>query len=207
LFAGKEYLCHSQGLNKIKIAAGYISMIRAFFSWKRFHKSLRETERDRRIINLNQARRIGILYSLDDIPDYDTVAVFVAELQHEHKEVKALGFVKNKNLVSRFLPKLSYDFFSKKDVNWFNVPVHPKVKDFIQQPFDVLIDLSLKESLPLKYIAGHSMAHCRVGRFTDVNTCCYDLMIDAVSTMPLNEFIRQVKHYLSIINTNAKTAD
>ena len=164
---------------------------------------MRDTERERRIVNLHDARRIGVLYTLDDIPDYDTVCDFVTKLQHDHKEVKALGFVKNKNLVSRFLPKLSYDFFSKKDVNWFHIPVHPKVKDFIQQPFDILIDLSLKEILPLKYIAGHSMAHCRVGRFTDDNTCCYDLMIDAGPEMPMHEFIRQVTHYLSLINSNA----
>jgi hypothetical protein len=181
-------------------------MFRAILGWKKLTKSLQEAGRERRIVNLRDARRVGVLYILDDIPDYDTVCEFVSMLQHQHKEVKALGFVKNKNLVSRFLPKLSYDFFSRKDVNWFHIPVHPKVKDFIQQPFDILVDLSLKEVLPLKYIAGHSVAHCRVGRFTEENACCYDLMINAGPGMTVKEFIKQIVHYLSVINTNAKTA-
>ncbi len=181
-------------------------MIRSFFSWKKLKKSLGKTGRERRIKNLHDARRIGILYALNEISDYDVVSEFVSRLQHDHKEVKALGFVKNKNLVNRFLPKLSYDFFSKKDVNWFNTPVHPKVKDFIQQEFDILIDLSPGEIVPLKYIAGHSMAHCRVGRDTNDRTNCFDLMIDASPSMPVSEFIRQVTHYLSVINSNVKAS-
>lgn len=89
--------------------------------------------------NLQDARRIGILYMLEDVPDYERVSEFVTELQHEHKEVKALGFVKNKNLISRFLPKLSFDFFSTKDLTWFYKPVHTTVRDFIEIEFDILI--------------------------------------------------------------------
>ncbi|HTX87659.1 MAG TPA: hypothetical protein VMC08_01630 [Bacteroidales bacterium] len=177
-------------------------MFRKFFSWKRLRKSLHGTGRQRRIVNLRDARRVGILYSLNEVADYDVVAEFVTKLQHDHKEVKALGFVKNKNLVSRFLPKLSYDFFSKKDINWFHTPVSVKVKDFIEQEFDILIDLSTREILPLKYIAGHSMAHCRVGRDPGEKPDCYDLMIDASPAMPVAEFIRQVSHYLSVINSH-----
>ncbi len=177
-------------------------LIRSFFSRKKIHKSLDRTERVRRITNLGEARRIGILYSLNEAEDYNTVEEFVTRLQHDHKEVKALGFVRNKNLVNRFLPKLSYDFFSKKDINWFNTPVHAKVKDFINQEFDILIDLSSRDILPLKYIAGHSMAHCRVGRDNGDKPNSYDLNIEAGNAMPVSEFIRQVTHYLSVINSN-----
>ena len=150
--------------------------------------------------NLKDAKKIGVLYTLDDVPEYEAVSEFVSSLQHDHKEVKALGFVKNKNLVSRFLPKLSYDFFSNKDINWFFKPLNSKVKDFIEKEFDILIDLSMNDSLPLKFISGLSMAHCRVGRFSETNQMCYDIMIDLSKPIALNEYIVQIIHYLTVIN-------
>ena len=153
------------------------------------------------MVNLIQARRVGILYMVGDVPDYDKVSEFVSQLQQEHKEVKALGFISSKNLISRFLPKLSYDFFSKKDVNWFYRPIHKTVKDFMEKEFDLLIDLSLADSFPLKYISGLSKAICRVGRFSEDNSPYYDLMIDAKPAITIDDYFYQIKHYLTIIKT------
>jgi hypothetical protein len=77
------------------------------------------------------------------------------------------------------------------------------VKDFIARDFDLLIDLSLQDSLPLRYIAGLSMSLCRVGRFSEKNTDYYDFMIDIPQAATLKEYIRQITHYLTLINSNA----
>lgn len=167
-------------------------------------EELLKTVRERKMTNLRDAKKIGILYTLDDVPGYDTVSEFVSRLQHDHKEVKALGFVKKKILVSRFLPKLSYDFFSVKDTNWFFKPIHTNVTDFIEKEFDILIDLSMKDSLPLKFISGLSMAHCRVGRFSEANRVCYDIMIDLTKPMSLNDYMLQIIHYLTVINNEER---
>jgi len=169
-----------------------------------FRKEQIQTERNCRVTTLNEAKKIGILYTLDDIPDYDLVSQFVSELQHDHKEVKALGFVKNKSLLQRFLPKLSFDFFSRRDLTWFYKPIHKHVRDFIEKEFDLLIDLSLRESFPLQYISGCSNALCRVGKFSETNTEYYDFMIDLKPAMTTGEFLEQIRHYLSIINSHAK---
>jgi hypothetical protein len=156
------------------------------------------------MVNLPSARKVGILYTLDDIPDYDKVSEFVTQLQQQHKEVKALGFVKSKNMIQRFIPKLSYDFFSGKDVTWFYKPVHKTVKDFIDKEFDLLIDLSLSDSFPLKYIAGLSRSVCRVGKFSEDNISYYDLMIDLKPAVTFDEYLLQIRHYLTIIKTDEK---
>ena len=171
------------------------------YYFKRDHS---HAERHCQMTNLKDAKRIGILYTLDDVPDYERVSEFVSLLQGDHKEVKALGFVKNRNLVQRFLPKLSYDFFSKRDLTWFYKPIHKQVKDFIEKEFDLLIDLSLQDNFPLKYISGLSNALCRVGKFSDKNTEYYDLMIDLKPSMTSEEYLGQVQHYLTVIKTHAK---
>jgi hypothetical protein len=183
-----------------------LEKIRSYIGDRYFKKELHKTGRDRKFTNLQDAKKVGILYNLESVADYEIVSEFVTQLQHDRKEVKALGFVKDKILVSRFLPKLSYDFISRKDVNWFFMPGQVKVRDFISKEFDLLIDLSLKDNLPLRYIAGLSMSLCRIGRFSEKNTDCYDLMIDLPQAASLQEYIRQVTHYLTMIN-NEPTAE
>ncbi len=158
--------------------------------------------RNLRMVNLTHAKSIGIVYQLFDVPDYNQVMEFVTQLQHDHKEVKALGFVQHKNLINRFLPKLSYDFFSLNNINWYNKPVSDRVQDFISREFDLLIDLTLNEHLPLKYIIGLSKARCKVGRFSNENARYYDLMIKIQPMTAWREYISQVKHYLTIIKTD-----
>ncbi len=158
----------------------------------------------RRMVNLKEARSVGILYTLDDVPDYEVVEKFVSELQHDHKEVKALGFVTNKNLITRFLPKLSYDFISRKDLTWYMKPVHTTVKDFIDKEFDILINLCAVDFFPFHYISGLSNAFCRVGYYSDHNLAFYDLMIEHRQGIPVAEYIEQIRHYLTIINSHEK---
>jgi hypothetical protein len=174
--------------------------IRTFIGKYFFNKELSKVTQTHKMVNLDEAKRIGILYTLDDVPAYDLVSGFVTQLQGEHKEVKALGFVRKKNLISRFLPKLSYDYFSKKDINWFFIPIHSKVKDFIGKDFDILIDLSLQDTFPLKYISGLSRAFCRVGKYSEENTEYYDLLFDVKSSVSLPDYINQITHYLKVIN-------
>lgn len=165
-----------------------------------FRKETGKTALPRRMTNIGEARSIGILYIVEDVPDFDIVESFVKELQNEHKEVKALGFVKGNNLVSRFLPRLSYDFFSSKDLNWFLRPTHARVADFIEKDFDILIDLNMEDFFPMKYISGRSKAFCRVGRFSEENMPFYDLMIELKPGTDMAGYISQIRHYLSIIN-------
>ncbi|MCX6278397.1 MAG: hypothetical protein NT004_09905 [Bacteroidetes bacterium] len=169
-----------------------------------FRKENLRVERQCQMTNLKDARKIGILYTLDNVPDYELVSQFVAQLQGEHKEVKTLGFVKNKNLVQRFLPKLSFDFFSKRDLTWFYKPIHKQVRDFIEREFDLLIDLSLYDSFPLNYISGLSNALLRVGKFSEENNDYYELMIDLKPSLTSEEYLGQIQHYLTVINKNAK---
>jgi hypothetical protein len=168
-----------------------------------FRKEQLKMSHDHKLVNLEKAKYIGILYTLDDLPVYDVVTDFVTQLQRQHIEVKALGFVRNRNLISRFLPKLSYDFFSTRDINWFYRPIHNKVKDFINKEFDILIDLSLKDSFTLQYISGLSRSFCRVGKFSEENTNYYDLLFDVNSSLALPDYIQQITHYLTIINHHA----
>lgn len=177
--------------------------IRSIIGNQILRKQLVNNRRMRKLVNLKDAKNIGIVYLLEDVPDYNRIESFVAGLQHDHKEVKAMGFVRNKVLINRFLPKLSYDFFSPGDMNWFFQPVSAKVKDFMAKDFDIIIDMSISGNLPLRYITALSSSHCRIGRFSEENKDCYDLMLNVDDKTSLDDYMTQVTHYLTIINSDA----
>ncbi len=160
---------------------------------------LKKNTRERRLISLKDAKDIGILYLFTNEQDYMAISKLVKLLQDQNKRVKALGFVKQKHLTKRFLPKLSYDFFSQKDINWYGKPSNIFIKDFIEKDFDIIIDMSLQDNYPLQYISAVSKARLKVGRFGENNSDIYDVMIQNKKNTRLDKYINEVYHYLSIL--------
>jgi len=163
-------------------------------------KDFPEAGKNRQVKNLARVRSIGLIYLLNSVPDHDEVEKIVTLLQKEEKEVRALGFVREKRLIGRFLPRLAFDYVSRHDLNWYYKPGHERVIDFARRDFDLLIDLSDGSCMPLNFVAGMSNALCRIGRFTEKNKMLYDLMIEVKPEVTVGDFFNQVRHYLTIIN-------
>ncbi len=56
-------------------------------------------------------RKSAFFIILTHVTDYDVIAEFVTQLQHDRKEVKALGYVVNKNLDQSFPTEIIVRFF------------------------------------------------------------------------------------------------
>ena len=158
------------------------------------------SKRERRVINLEKASNIGILYFLPDEPTYRKISAYVKKLQDSGKSVKALGYVESKRLTGQFLPKLSYDFLYPSGLAWNYKPVSTAARDFMESSFDILIDLSTDDYLPLLYITGTSKAKFKAGMQSDRRSGYLDLMISLGKKDGLDELIKQIDHYLTIIN-------
>ncbi len=163
------------------------------------NSKIRKCQRNRQTINLNNARHIGVLYVLTDNITYKMITAFVSRLQNKGKQVKALGFVKNKKDIQKFLPKLSFDYFSEKDINIWGVPHNNYINDFIKEEFDILIDLSNLESIALKYIAGASAAKMKVGDNRSYSSAFYDIILSKNAKLGLHDHLNNIYHYLEII--------
>jgi len=156
--------------------------------------------RERRIMNLGEAKRIGVLYYLTDEPTYRTISDYVKRLQDSGKMVKALGYVESKRMTGQFLPKLSYDFLYPTGLSWNFKPVSHASKEFMETDYDILIDLSTSDYLPLLFITGLSKARFKAGMQSDLRAAYLDIMINLGEQDGLDELIKQIDHYLSIIN-------
>lgn len=165
-----------------------------------FKKSLSKLQRTKRIVNFSEAITIGLIYDASDEAVYNKVSNFICFLQDEKKTVKALGFVNYKNLPHYCFQKLSYDYFTLRDINWYFKPIHPRVKDFINEDFDILINVCLHECFVLSYITGLSEAKLKVGRYGEKYSGIYDFMLNVDNNISLDDYFKQIIYYLTIIN-------
>jgi hypothetical protein len=73
---------------------------------------------------------------------------------------------------------------------------------FINKRFDILIDINFDKLVPLPYISSLSNAGLKVGLFdTDSNKPSFDLMIDIPQPVETETYLKQIMHYLEIINS------
>jgi hypothetical protein len=85
-------------------------------------------------------------------------------------------------------------------LNWFGKPSTHIIENFINEEYDLLIDLNIHDHFPLKYIAALSKAKFKVGKYKEQDEIIYDMMIDSDNTQKLKYFLRQVDTYIAMLN-------
>ncbi|MFM8432612.1 MAG: DUF6913 domain-containing protein, partial [Bacteroidota bacterium] len=115
----------------------------------------------------------------------------------EHKkDTLAMGFVDKKKLPPAQYPQYGLDFFCRKDLSIGMIPNDPIVRNFIEERFDILINLNAESCFPLQYIATLSNARFRVGRYDRRTTDCYDLMINIKGDTGIRTMIEEIEQLL-----------
>ncbi len=167
-----------------------------------FYKEGALKKRDADFISLERAHSIGILYEATKEESYELVKEFVRQLRADHKDVLALGFINDKDLPTNRFVKLGLDFFTKKTLNWKLKPSGPIVENFINTKYDILICLNINRIIPLKYIASESKALFKIGRYDELSTNLYDMMLSVDDTTNLDDYLKETRHYLNKIKND-----
>ncbi|MFB6306819.1 MAG: hypothetical protein ABEH43_07510, partial [Flavobacteriales bacterium] len=92
------------------------------------------------------------------------------------------------------------DYFSNKELNWRNLPTDQTVENFIDHPYDILIDLTEGNIIPLEYIVLRSKAGLKAGMYSEANKGMYDIMIQVPGITDLKGYIEQLDVYLEMID-------
>lgn len=145
-------------------------------------------------------RSVGILFDSTITEDYELVKRYVVYLREHLKKVKVIGYFSAKDIPVLTYSKLEYDFISQKELNWLGKPSSVIIDNFINEEYDLLIDLNIHDHFPLRYISSLSKAKFKVGKYNEKDTEIYDMMIDADNTKTLKYFLRQVDTYITMIN-------
>lgn len=155
------------------------------------HQQLRLHPHPRHSVQYDQAKSIGILFDASELPDREVVIRFAEQLRKQGKSVKLLAFVDGRAELENF----PFGAFNRKNIDWLQRPSGDAVKDFLHQPFDILLNFGMKENMALEYIATLSKASYRVGPFSR-STHCYELLIDLPASQKLPDLIKQIEFFL-----------
>jgi hypothetical protein len=138
---------------------------------------LKNRKREPVFCNINSAMHIGVIYDATEYVSFEIVKDLVKRLTYDSRIITVLGYVHNKKLIDQYLYRKGFDFFSRNDLNWYYKPVSPVAMQFMNEPFDLLINLSLRDYYPVQYITALSPASFKAGRYSP-DELYLDLMID-----------------------------
>jgi hypothetical protein len=159
-----------------------------------------EPVRLRKGFNFHSAQNVGLIYLDSDEQFYNEINNFSKLLKSDFdiRKVLSLAFVDEieKKIPAWQIQNEHSTFFTRKDLNWHMRPTSG-MENFISEDFDILIDFSGGNSLPLNFIMKESRAKMKVGlRGTKAERYC-DFILNMGNQFGISSFVEQLNSYLS----------
>ncbi len=163
------------------------------------NKALKTVKRNKFIHNLVTARSVAIIGVVNTIKDFDDIAALQKFLVDKNMLVDIIVYYPGKETPQQFLFRKNINLFNKNEVNWYGKPLHPSVELFCRKEYDILIDLTLEETFPMRWIATLSRSRFKVGSLSYTGNP-YELIITVDSRKEIAYLSEQIIHYLNLIN-------
>ena len=176
---------------------------RAYWGKQAIETQLNSLKRTVVSCNIKDAETIGILFNATHQVSFEIVKELVKNLGTKHNTIDVLGYVDSKQLIDHYLYRKGFDFFTRKQLNWYFKPETENVKAFINKPFDLLINLSLDEPYPILYILASSMAKFKAGLYVKGQEYL-DFMIDISKE---KEAMENLRHEIDFELNKPETAN
>ncbi len=155
-------------------------------------------KRQKRVVNiitLEEAKTIGILWNPMDADSLETYEFLRRSLNEKGIQTFGIGYVKSGKEKETFATISHSWLLSNADISFWGKPKSEDGIRFIQQEFDILIDLSLIKSIELQYILVHSAAKFKIG-WQAGDHAFYDLDIDVTANPNCRFLMEQIIFYL-----------
>lgn len=159
---------------------------------KLLSSQLAAISRDKKVFNLDSAKSAGILWEIDQKESYDLIE---KELKNAGIETLGLCYFPLKKAV---IPA-GINGFTRKQTTWSEIPKTDLAQDFIDQKFDILIDLTGQRHLPIFYLTALSVAAFKVGYAGSFQNN-FDLNIEFQEKPETSQLAERILYYLKRIN-------
>lgn len=182
-----------------------IESIKKNLAMSRIRQDASTVARQKQVFNLDDAKTIGIAFQYTTPEDFELLKKYVIYLREHKKRVKCIGYYEGKQEPPVQYSKVDYDFINEKAFSWWGKPSSHIVKNFIEEPYDVYIDINLRDNIAIRYIANVSAAKFKIGRYRDAADSPFDMLISVPKESGLKAYLREVDTYLQMINKAVKT--
>jgi len=150
----------------------------------------------------DNVRSIGVVWDTNNPNDFKSIAAFHSKMGQRGIKVKVIGYSEMKVLPSEFTAIQYFTCLRKEDIDYLFRPISPESEAFINENFDVLIDINFKKVFPLFYISSMSRGGIKAGLLGNDNSLTFDLMIEKENPS-VGEYLDYIVQYLEMINNKA----
>ena len=164
-------------------------------------KEINTNVRKADLVILSKAKKIGVLFDANSENTVSQIKLLLKYFLKKNIDVEILGFVQDKKMDAHHLSTLHINYFNFNDVSLLGFPKSKKTNDFLMKSYDILINLSLDNSFPTKYLSFKSNAKFKIGIFRKREVLKYDLLFK-LKIKSINYLIEQLTYYLELINKN-----
>jgi hypothetical protein len=165
--------------------------------------------RAKSFVSYDKAKTILLLFESNYSEKNPETRRIIESLQADGKRVIAVGFVEKKQIISPTYPE--FRILHPKDLELFQRPNSSLIRFIQETEFDLLIDISNKEILPLSYLVLYANARCKTG-LNKKQVALYDFAVDIdemliekemnVDDLEFSFLYNQIIFYLKSIQTN-----
>jgi len=177
------------------------SRLRIIIATRITSSRLRKRRRVKKFNNLRTSHKMGIIWAGDKPDDFKAVSKFHQEMQARGMQVDILCYYPGPVLPDRYTAVRYMNCFKRDDLNFFFFPRHEEVIEFMNTPYDILIDINFRNHFPLYYVAAMSAAEFKIGPGGLLGNDTADMMIEIDKNEGIDYFLEQSKYYLEMINT------
>jgi len=137
--------------------------------------------REHRFVSYKKAKTILLLFGSDYSEKNQNIHSIITEMQQDGKKVCAWGFIDKKEIQTAIYP--DFRILHHKQTDFFHKPLVSVINELQNSKFDLLIDLTLKQVVPLEYLAMYANASFKTGiRKTDLPIYDFALDVEKVRT-------------------------
>lgn len=141
-------------------------------------------------------RSVILLYESDYLERNTLIKQLSNQLQNDGKTVSMWGYIDKKDITTLILPVGR--ILGSRDITLLGRPKQEIIDDLKKENWDILIDLSQTNCLPLRYLALEADVPFKCGLHRNDGTL--DFMIDMPANEDPTELFNQIIHYIKQLN-------
>lgn len=173
-----------------------IQKIKSYFFNKKLLELSFNNKSNRRIINLHDAKKIGIVFDASEFKNIQAVREYELKFKHEGKDVQIFGYINSNE--KKYEPFL----ITNKDLNWYGLPIKKSLQDFSDTNFDILFGFFIGIDSPLNSVFASSKAKLRVGIDYGQSNILFDLIIKSANIKNHTDSIQPQINFLTQVTTS-----
>jgi hypothetical protein len=163
-------------------------------------KKVARSKRKVSYTSFGDVKKIGVVWDASKTPEFAGLSRFHQKMSDYKIDVSILGYFPGTNLPDQYTAIRYLTCLKKDELNKFFHPDSSEARAFINNPFDILIDINFDRQVPLSYITELSIARLKVGLAHNGNSeSPFDVMLNIKNPVDIDNYLTQVVHYLEMI--------